>query len=166
MALHRISIDIFSGLRHLHTVSRDAPKSRSGFEAARRRAEDIVCAFELSREAATLPDGQRWTSLILRTAYVHHGVTVDDLSREILCAVAARCVVPNDPSSLAHWIEVIHDELVAFFRFLDRKGFAHAARCICALENEIRPRYDALLKDAAMEGVTPISFGIAQTEPM
>jgi hypothetical protein len=151
MTLHHISLslDPFAAFHHLESLRKERPKDMSRYEFAQRRAEGTFAEFEQSEEARALEDGTRWTPLLLKTAYVHHGVVVDELTADILRAVAARFIVPNDISTLAHWIAVMHDELVAFFRFLDRKGFVHAANCICALENDILPRHNTMLKVAS-----------------
>mgnify|MGYP001038461872 CR=1 FL=1 len=146
MTFHRISSDPFAVHPHLAMLKREPPKDWSRYDFARRRAAEVFEEFVGSPEAASL-DGGGWCTLVMRVAYVHHGATIDELTPDVLRSVAARIVLPNEISSLSHWLAVMHDELVAFFRFLDRKGNPHAAANLRVLEDELHPMLDARLKE-------------------
>ncbi len=149
MPRYELSLDIFGAHDHFDALLAERPKDPARYELARRRATEVFQEFARSPEMATIDDGARWTPLFLRTAYVDHAVTVDQLTPDVVRAVASRCVVTNDMSSLAHWTEVMHPELVAFFTFLRRKGFANANACIQMLEETVLPEMDAHMKAAS-----------------
>lgn len=186
MTLHRVSLDPFAVHPHLEMLKREPPKDWSRYDLARRRGTEVFEEFAESPEAAAL-DGGGWCTLVMRVAYVHHGVTIDGLTPDVLREVAARIVLPNEISSLSHWVAVMHDELAAFFRFLARKRSPHAEANLRVLEDELLPRFDARLKElchAATEemplealdealvgashasGVFPTMGGVGPTTPL
>lgn len=150
-SIHELSLDVFGAYDRLDALAAERPQDLSRYDLARRRATELFEAFETSPEMATLDEGARWTQMFLRTAYVQHAVTVDELTPEVVRDVAARFVGPNDMSSLAHWTEVMHPELVAFFCFLCRKGFRHAPGCVQVLEEIVLPEMDAKMKGASYD---------------
>lgn len=139
---------------HLAQLKSEPPKDPSRYSLARTRANEVFAEFTRSAEYAALDDGARWSTLVMRSANVRHGVTIDELNADVLRDVAAQFVAPNDVGSLSHWVAVVHEELVAFFRFLARKGFAHAAANISLLEDEVLPAVDARFKEACAADVT------------
>lgn len=165
MPLSEISLDPFSAFDRLDALRAEPPRDSSRYELARRRADEVFAEFTASDEHAALDEGARWTTLVLRTAYVHHGVTLDELTPDVLHETAGRFVGQNDMSSLAHWTEVVHEELVAFFRFLERKGFANAAGNIRMLEDVVLPEMDRQMKEAceaaAEAAAIPMSGGLS-----
>ena len=122
----------------------------SRWEIAQRRANEVLERFATSDEASALEDVSRWGPTFLRTAYIHHGVTIDELTPDVFREVAASFVIPNEMTSVVHWVAVIHDELLALLRFLEREGFAHARGNIDVLEHEILPAHTALLDEASL----------------
>jgi hypothetical protein len=157
MTLHRISPDPFAVYPHLEMLKMEPPKDGSRYDLARRRAAEVFDDFVESPEAAALSGGG-WCTLVMRVAYVHHSVTIDELTPDVLRSVAARIVLPDEIPSLSHWVAVVHDELVAFFRFLDRKGHPNAAANLRLLEDELLPTYDARLKELCHAATEEISF--------
>ena len=148
-SIYELSLDVLGAYDRLDALAAEPPRDPSRYDLARRRAAEVFDAFEASPEMATLDEGARWTQLFLRTAYVQHAVTIDELTPEVVLDVASRFVGPNDMSSLAHWTEVMHPELVAFFCFLCRKGFRHAPGCVQVLEEIVLPEMDARMKAAS-----------------
>ncbi len=148
MPHYALTFDPTRALDHLDSLHTARPKDPSRYDVARRRAEALFAEFETSDDHASLDEGARWTPLFLRTAYVDHGVTVDELTPDVLRQVALRFVLPGDSTSLAHWIAVVHEELVAFLRFLERKGIGHAAACARELEDVVLPEMHERMTDA------------------
>jgi hypothetical protein len=152
---------------HLAALETEPPKDPSRYELAQQRASEVFEKFRGSKEEAALGDGARWSPLFLRTAYVHHGVTIDELDANVVRDVAQRFVRSTNIASLAHWTAVVHDELVAFFRFLLRTGFEHAAENLRVLEGEILPHVEAHFRRACTYGaedltIRPLGNGLTE----
>src|SRR5690349_8037499 len=94
------SFDLLAVYPHLAVLLRERPRDASRYELARARATEVFKEFVKSPEHAVLDDGTRWSTLVMRAAYVRHGVTIDELDSGALREVAGRFVLPNDAESL------------------------------------------------------------------
>lgn len=130
-------------LQHLDSLWNDVPKDVRRFKLAKLRARRIIAKFYKSNEFRPYAQGETYTALFLQLVFVHHAATVDELTPDIVRDVASRFVLPDDAFSFAYWTTIIHEELVAFFRMLERRGEPFAKACLSTLEDEIHPAYEA-----------------------
>jgi hypothetical protein len=155
MPLFHVSLDLDAHFRLQESLSPRWPADRDAFEAAaRKRARFVFERFEKSPEARPIEDQPRWPILVMREACRRHRVTIDDLTPEIFEQVSCVFIEQDDVASFGFWTEVVQSELVAFFRFLAREGFVHAAGCLAVLERigpERLARFEALSAATATE---------------
>jgi hypothetical protein len=157
MPLNVINFDLDAPIRHLEAIAPNWPSSIDRFErTARARAREIFAQFCRSPEAKGLYTEPRWPILVMRTACTDHHLTIDDLTAEIFEKVTRVFFPTENIAAYAHWTGVVQDELVAFFRFLERQGFKHAAACLQVLER-IGPQHEARFSELNLESVTEIT---------
>lgn len=143
-------------LQHLDSLWDQVPKDMRRFKLAKVRAKRILTKFYKSKEFRPHAQGESYTALFLHLVFAHHAATADELTPDIVRDVASRFVLQDDAFSFAYWTTVVHEELVAFFRMLERRGERFAKVCLSTLLDEIYPAYDARHTELCEEGITPL----------
>ncbi|AKU93913.1 hypothetical protein AKJ09_00577 [Labilithrix luteola] len=141
---------------YIASLWNDVPKDTRRERLVRLRGNKILAKFYKSKEYRAITPGPGYASVFVYLAYAHHAVTVDELTPEVVRDVAARFVSADDSSTVTYWVDVIYDELMAFFRMLERRGERFAPACIEVLEKELLPKYEAMYQEICEAATTPL----------